>query len=90
MNFCCDSDSGLKSAALTLLIKVKPKTIAWEMRLFLDVVDREPLECTDMSALLKRSRPRGIAALQSTGSASALQHARTPEKIGVDFTKSFF
>jgi len=39
-----------------------------------------------MSALLKR---RHVAALQSADNASALQNAQMPDKIRIDFKRSF-
>ena len=87
------------SAALTLPNNVNPETIAWAKTVFLNLVDRECVDCPDMSAsatgrirrgeLLERSRHRGIA-LQSAGNASAVRHLRRADKNGIDFTKSFF
>ena len=69
---------------------VKLHAIAWAMMVFLNLVDREGLECADMSAHLRRSRRRGIAALQSAGHASVVCHPRRADKNEIDFTKSFF
>src|SRR5690349_12082331 len=67
-NFCWNSDTTPASpAALTLPNDINPERIVRTMPAFRDVIHGECVEYAKISALLKRSRPRRIATLQSVG-----------------------